>query len=678
MTAIAVDIGGTFTDLVVRDESGDIHAYKTPTTPRDFSRGIDDVLTKGGVDPGTLRGFTHGTTVALNALLERRGAEAGLITTAGFRDVLELMRTSRPHNYDLQANKPVPLIPRHRRREVSERIDAAGAVLIPVNASEVLAAVEELVADGCEALAICFLFAFRNPENEQRAADAVRKAFPDLVVSSSAEITREWREFERTSTTVVNALCRPSVERYIGGLEANLAARDYRGHVRYMQSNGGIMSAKEACRFPVRTLLSGPVGGVIAAEWLAELLGHDDLITLDIGGTSADMALIRSGRADVCADKEIERWPILFSAVDINAVGAGGGSIAWLDDVGALRVGPRSAGAEPGPVCYRRGGEEPTVTDAHLVLGAIDPEFFLGGELRLDRPASERALTARIARPLGMDVASSAGGVVEIVNARMLAALREVSVRRGHDPSDFTLLAFGGGGGLHAVALARELGMGRAVVPVNPAVFSALGMLAAQLKYDFAQTVLIPLGEASGDELTAVFMELEFRCREKLASADDTNGAGRALWSIDARYAGQDHTLPVSVPQGTLGDEHLVGLRERFEQAHQRHFGYRLDDEITLVHQRVTVLAETPRPRLPRLHEATGPPTAIGERELVLGHDRPPVSAPVYRRGDLAAGTLITGPAILEEAQATTIIDEPDRVSVDVYGNLLIAVGGAK
>jgi len=675
MTAIAVDIGGTFTDLVVRDAAGTITAHKSSTTPDEFSRGIGDVLDKAGVPIEAVQVFTHGTTVALNALLERRGAATGLLTTAGFRDVLEIMRTSRPHNYDLQADKPVTLVPRFRRREVSERTDATGAILREVDEAEVLEQVAELVADGCDSLAICFLFAFRNPANEERAAAAVRRAFPELTVSTSSEITREWREFERTSTTVVNALCRPAVERYVDGLERRMTGGGYRGTIRYMQSNGGLMSATDARRFPVRTLLSGPVGGVIAAEWFAQLLGEPDIITLDIGGTSADMALVRNGHADVRADKDIERWPILFSAVDIHAVGAGGGSIAAVDEYGALHVGPRSAGADPGPLCYGRGGTEPTVTDAHVVLGAIDPEYFLGGDLKLNAAAAADAIRGQIAQPAGLSVPAAASGIIEIVNARMFSALREVSVRRGHDPRDFALLAFGGGGGLHAAALARELGMARAIIPVNPGVFSAMGMLAAQVKYDFAQTVLVSLSQARPQDLADVYAGLEERCRAQLDAAGVDQPGARVLWSVDARYAGQDHTLLVAVADRTLDAVALARLGEAFEAEHERQFGYRLDDDVVLVHMRVTVISSSPPPQLAEVSQGgTGAP--VGEREIVLRHDGSTATAAVYRRADLSVGAIVHGPALVEEAQSTVLVGPGDVLTMERHGSLVIDVTG--
>lgn len=667
---LAVDIGGTFTDVVLLGEDGDLRTAKVATTPDDPSRGV--LAGIGQLLPEGLSGleaFVHGTTIVLNALLERRGAVTGLITTKGFRDVLEIMRTNRPDLYDLQQEKPPPLVPRPLRLEVNERLDSKGRELRPLDRREVKAVARTLVERGAESIAICFLFSFLNPAHERAAQEAIAEEFPDLPVSISADVAREWREFERTSTVVINSYCRPLMGDYVATLRHGLAERGLAGDALFMQSNGGLLGAQVVRLLPVKTILSGPVGGVIAAELIGRLTGTRQILTLDIGGTSADMCLIDGGRATLAPEKRIEGWPVLFAAVDVTAIGAGGGSIAYLDRALALNVGPRSAGSVPGPVCYGRGGEEPTVTDAHLALGCIDPDYFLGGELKLDAEAARTAIRRCIADPLGLSVEQAAAGIIQIVNAKMLQALREVALNRGYDVRDFTLLPFGGAGGLHATALARELDCAGVIVPVNPGVFSAVGMLAADLKYDVARTCPQPIGSADAASLAAVFAEMEEEARRQLPAPEGSSVIIRR--SADLRYRGQEYTLNVEATD----DLAPSGLARRFEAAHRQSYGYTIRDEIWLVGLRslVTVAVEPLALRPVGAGRAAG---REGKRPVFLPDEGRWREIPIYDRGGLPAGASINGPAIVEERQATTLLQDGDVATVDEYGNLLIALGG--
>lgn len=669
-TRMAVDIGGTFTDVVLLDDLGQLHTAKVPTTPEDPSLGVLNGagrLSQHGL--GGLDAFVHGTTLVLNALLERSGGRTGLITTRGFRDVLEIMRTNRPDMYNLQQQKPEPLVPRASRLEVDERLDSRGRVLRPLQPDDVIAAALALVSQGVESIAICFLFSYLNPAHEELARSAILERFPELLVSISSEVSREWREFERTSTVTINAYARPLMSRYADGLRSSLAGRGYSREVLFMQSNGGLLGAEEVKRTPVKTILSGPVGGVMAAEMVGRLTGRRQLLTLDIGGTSADMGLIDSGRAGLVAEKQVEGWPVQFAAVDVTAIGTGGGSVASVDPAGALQVGPRSAGAQPGPACYGRGGVEPTVTDALLVLGILSPDYFLGGELALDRAAASAAVLDRVARPLGLSLHEAAGGIVQIANARMLQALREVTLNRGYDVRDFTLLPYGGAGPLHATALARELGCAGVIVPVHPGVFSALGMLTADLKYDLARTCLQPLMASDVAALGATLREMEQEGRAHLAGL---GGEASARRSADLRYRGQEYALSVPLRDGKVDKSDLA---REFEEMHGSFYGYTLPDEVWLVSLRTVVTASLPAPRPGQLRSASGD-ALKDQRRIYLPEDRRWVEAPVYDRQQLGAGARLVGPAVVEEPQSTTLLLPGDVATVDGYGNLLIDLGG--
>ncbi len=517
---IAVDIGGTFTDLVALDDQGRIYQSKCLTTPEDLARGIEECFQRAEIRVSDGEFFVHGSTIAINAVLEHKGAPTGLITTRGFRDVYEIGRGNRPEGYNLFFKRPVPLVPRDLRLEVDERLYASGEVREPLNEESALAAIARLKSRGLQSVAVCLLHSYANSLHEEKLGELLRREFPEAYVSLSHEILREFREYERTSTTVLNAYVGPIVSRYLLSLERLLTDSGFRGTFRVMQSNGGVMAVETAKKVPVSMMESGPVAGVIGAAQLGEALNCRHVISFDMGGTTAKASLIRDFHPEVTSSYYIGGYvsghPMMLPVVDIVEVGAGGGSIAWIDDAGGLKVGPQSAGADPGPACYGKGGEKPTVTDANLVLGRIATEYFLGGGIHLEREKSISALNERICRPLALSLEEAASGILEIANFNMSLAVRAVSVERGYDPRDCVLVASGGGGPLHAVAIARELSVPRIIIPPMPAHFSALGMLLADLKHDYVQTYLRELVEVSGAELAGRFAPLEERAVETL------------------------------------------------------------------------------------------------------------------------------------------------------------------
>ncbi|GAB6876940.1 hydantoinase/oxoprolinase family protein [Thermaerobacter litoralis] len=592
MWRMATDVGGTFTDLVAVDEtSGQVVTAKAPSTPPDFSRGTLEVVARSGIDPGTVATFVHGTTVVINAITQRRGARVGLITTRGFRDVLEIGRGNRPDLYNFAFVKPEPLVPRHLRLEVTERVDPAGRIVTPLAADEVRSAARRLREAGVQAVAIAFLHSYINPAHERAAARLVQEEWPDVEVCTSSEISREWREYERTSTAVLNAYVRPVGRRYLEGLEAQLRQRGLGGRAYAMLSGGGLAPFARAAAAPIHLLESGPVAGVTGAAMLGRLIGRPNIIAFDVGGTTAKASLVQEGRPSIRTDYRVEAtptwpgYPVQVPVVDIVEVGAGGGSIAWVDPAGAARVGPISAGADPGPVAYGRGGTEPTLADANLVAGRYNPFNYLGGELALDVDASRAAISA-LGRRLGLDRDACTLGILRLAEAVMAKALRLVSLERGLDPRDFTLIAFGGTGPAHAAALAAELRIPEVVIPRHPAVFSAWGMAMADLRVDRVQTLLAPMEPGALPLLNGTWRELEREVREALRH----EGVRRPVLYRQAamRYAGQEHTVTVPATAGTWTAVHLQRMVNRFHRAHRHRYGFRLDAPVEVVRLHVT------------------------------------------------------------------------------------------
>jgi N-methylhydantoinase A len=665
---IGVDIGGTFTDLVALDETtGAVVNTKALSTPRELLEGVLRCVDQTGVRLEDCRLVIHGTTIGINALVEGTGARTGLITTEGFRDVLEIGRGNFLRMYDVLYRRPAPLAPRGRRFEVPERMSARGDVLVPLDEESVRAAARRLAAEGVESVAIVFLFSYRNPAHEERAAEILGQALPGVSVSVSHRITREWREYERTSTAVVNAYVQPIVDRYLREFGRGLAGRGFRGRLLITQSNGGAFSLEAARAKPVHTIESGPAAGTVGCASLAGLLGLDRLISFDMGGTTAKCAIVEHGMVQTTDEYHVDGRPLRIPVIDIKEVSAGGGTIAWIDAGGALALGPHSAGAEPGPVCYKLGGAEPTVTDANVVLGRIDGSRFLGGAMPLDPGAAARVLEDKLARLLGLPPAAAAAGVVRLADVKMALAIRSITTERGLDPRDYALVAYGGGGPLHAVAIARELGIPGVVIPPSPSTFSAWGMLATDLRHDLVRTVLEPLEATDPAWAHARYAEMQREIESILPGL----GVPVVHLAADLRYLGQEHTVTVAV----IDPADWAGLRKHFDDAHERAYGYAARDvAIQLINLRLTVVFPLEQPRLPVLEpRPTGtPPFEIRSVYSAVAGDF--VDSRVLQRGELRAGDILEGPAAVEEPGTTTIVDVGDVLSVEDHGCLMIQV----
>jgi N-methylhydantoinase A len=681
MVAVGVDVGGTFTDFVAFDHTtGAVRLTKVPSTPRSPDRAVLNGLRKlhqtMGVDPATIDLFIHGTTVATNALIERKGVCAALVVTEGFRDVLHIGRQTRPRLYDFFARRPDPLIPRHLRYEVPERTLATGEVLRPLDEQAVHAVAQEIAAQGIEAVAVCLLHAYANPGHERRIRDLLQARVPGVQVVLSSDVLPEFKEYERMSTTVINAYVMPIVERYLRQIQVGLEALGVTVGLNVMQSNGGVMTAETASQKSVHTVLSGPAAGVIGAIHLARELGVTNLITMDMGGTSFDVSLVHEARPTYTVDSEIAGYPVRVPMIDIKTLGAGGGSIAWIDAGGALRVGPQSAGADPGPACYGLGGEDPTVTDANLVLGYLNPEGFAAGEMRLDLGRARAAVARRIATPLGLSVEEAAEGIVRVVNATMLRGIRLVSVERGFDPRQFALMCFGGAGPVHAVRLAQELGIPLVVVPESPGVACALGLLMADFRHDYSQTFLRRLTDLDPAQLDEAYAALEGRATRQMAAEGLAPEAIAFRRSADLRYAGQGYELEVTVPAGPYHASSLTALAEAFGRLHRQQYGYAMAPHtVEMVNLRLSAVGLRPKPALRA--EVSGPPdpadACTGRRRIYM--DGAFLDAPVYARARLRCGMRVDGPAIVEQADSTTVLPPGSWGLVDRYRNLLIHIG---
>jgi N-methylhydantoinase A len=678
---LGVDVGGTFTDIALWDEARQrLTVLKLPSVPADPAEGIlagiRAITARDGIPPAALAFVAHGTTVATNALLEKKGARTALLTTRGFRDLLEIARQKRPDLYDLQIDKPPALVPREWRLEATERLLADGSVREKLREADVTAAVEALRAagGGVEALAICFLYAFLDPAHERRAAELVQAHLPGLYVALSCDVSPEFREYERLSTTVLNAYLGPLIGRYVRRFADRVQALGVGAPPYINQSNGGIISVAEAAARPVRTLLSGPAAGVMGAAWVAGQAGLDAIITFDMGGTSTDVARVEGGVPRITAERTIDGYPVRIPALEIESVGAGGGSLAWVDSGGALKVGPQSAGAVPGPACYGRGGERPTVTDANVVLGRLSATHLLDGDMPLSPALGERAI-AGLGRELGLDPLQAARGVVSVVQANMLAAIRLVSVRKGYDPRGATMVAFGGAGPLHAAALARDLGVARVLVPPAPGILCALGLLVEPLRLDLVRTRVEPLDALGVKELEAVFAALEQEAQAWLERERVPAGRRRLARALDMRYVGQNFELLVEVPAEFWRGERDA-LRRAFLREHARVYGHSAeDDAIQVVSYRLTALGKPATLTLPALALApSASPDAAraGERPVYFEEAGGFVGTPVYRRERLLAGHALVGPAIVEQMDSTTVILPGQRGTIDTHANIVI------
>ena len=676
---IAVDIGGTFTDLVAIDDQGQIYRSKSLTTPDDLARGIQDCLNAAQIQVSKASFFVHGSTVTINAVLERKGARTGLITTKGFRDVYEIGRGNRPEGYNLFFKRPIPLVSRDLRLEVDERLYATGEVLKPLDESSASATIAALKAAGVESVAVCLLHSYANAAHEERLGQLLRRQFPEAFVSLSHEILREFREYERTSTTVLNSYVGPIVSRYLVSLEKRLSNSGFRGTFRVMQSNGGVMSAEMAKKRPVTMMESGPVAGVIAAAHLGESLGCRHIISFDMGGTTAKASLIKDFHPEVTSSYYVGGYvsghPMMLPVVDIVEVGNGGGSIAWIDPAGGIKIGPQSAGAAPGPACYGQGGGEPTVTDANLVVGRIDPEYFLGSGIRLQREKAVEAIAEKIGKPLGLSLEEAALGILTIANFNMSLAVRAVSVEKGYDPRDCVLVPSGGGGALHAMAIARELSVPRVIIPPMPAYFSAFGMLVADLKHDYVQTFVRELNETTGPELADAFAGLETSAIETLTE----EGAGKQQIVLrrflDMRYRGQEYTLPVPLTEDLRSIADFGPIRSRFDQLHQEHYGHSAPNEpVMMVNLRLSAMGRFGNQLPKTLSSQESVSGKQGERRIIFDHGQQSLLCPILLRDGLKVGDRVNGPAVIEELGATILLYPGDKMQVNEFGHLVIDV----
>ncbi len=674
-TVVGVDVGGTFTDLILMEpESGAVRLAKVPSTPENQAAGVLAALEGADAALAEVAAIVHGTTVTTNALLERKISRCGLITTRGFRDVLELGRRTRPNAYGLIGSF-TPLIPRERRIEVPERMDAAGEVLVPLDEDAVREALAALQAAGCESLVIHFLHSYKNPLHEERALAIARACWPDGHVTAGHAILSEFREYERGVAAAVNACVQPILHRYLDRLQGRLGQRGYGRELLVIQGNGGSVSARSAAAKAVNTVLSGPASGVMAAAAIGRAAGCPNLITYDTGGTSADVGLVLEGVPAVTAEMELEHgMPIHVPMVDVHTVGAGGGSIARIDEAGLLQVGPESAGAQPGPICYGRGGERPTLTDANLILGRLDPEGLLAVDAPVAPDEVRAVFAAEIGAPLGLDADAAAAAVIRIANDRMAGAIRMASLARGHDPRDFVLFAFGGAGPMHAAALAGELGIPRVMIPARPGITSAVGCITADIRHDYVNTVNAPLAEVDMGTVRAILERQAGDGRATIAREEVAVGEVACLHTADMQFEGQTHllTVPVEGPEVTR-----EALQRAFEAAYWERFAVALDTiRPVLVNLHTAVIGA--RPAVP-LAALAGAGRAASLDGALAGARRAWFPAgwqetPVYDRDRLPAGVRFEGPAIVQQSDCTSVVEPGNRASLDAIGNLILEV----
>ncbi len=684
---VASDIGGTFTDIAYIDDDGRLVTGKVPSTPENYAAGvvtgIGDLLTRAELAPGRVGEMLHGCTVATNAILEQKGAATALLTTRGFRDILELRRIRVPRLYEPLYVKPPPLVPRRRRLEITERMDAAGGVLTALDEADVARAIERLADMKVEAVAVCFLHAYANPAHERRVGEMLRAAMPGAFISLSVDVLPEIREYERTSTTVINAYVGPPVKRYLDSMVEDLSAAGLTRRLMVMQSSGGILDAATAADRPAQIVECGPAAGVIAARELGRRCGYPDLITFDMGGTTAKAAIIEKGRLMSADEFEVGGgissggalgggggYALKLPAIDISEVGAGGGSIVWIDKAGALKVGPESAGAVPGPACYGQGGEAPTVTDANVVLGYLSQTTLAGGTVEIEAERSRRAIVERIARPLGRDLMETAHGIHTVANANMMRAVKAVTTYRGRDPRDFSLVAFGGNGGVHGVDLARVLRISKVIVPPAAGVFSAIGLLNANRELNLSAAFRTTIADIDVTAAERVWAGLEAEVRARFT------GEALAFRRLaDMRYGGQAFELTVPLPDGALDSAALAALGEAFEDEHERRYGHKFAGahELEIVNLRLVGVVPVAEMGAIALTDAP-PPSGDTSRRVHFGPGfAAEIETPILARADLDA-RLRAGPFIVEEYDSTTVVAPDCRAALDDHGNIVIDV----
>jgi N-methylhydantoinase A len=676
---VAIDVGGTFTDLCAFDEAtGDFTFVKDSTTPANFAEGVINVVRKSKIKGERMNRFIGtGSTMVINALTEKKGAKTLLVTTKGFRDVLELQRSNRTDIYNLRYEKPKPFVPRRLRYEVDERTDYRGEEVRPLRKDDVLRVADACNRQGVEAVAIAFYNSYANPKHEIECYEILRDKVKTPYITMSHDLSREWREYERVNTAVLNAFVQPKVHQYLTTLESELRRLGAKIGAHVMQSNGGISTFEQGRKTPIQQVESGPIGGVIGAQVVGKAIGDDNIITLDVGGTTAKTSLIDSGMMKINTEYSIGRnqffsgYPVKVPVVDIVEIGAGGGSIAWVDELGSLKVGPQSAGADPGPACLNRGGLNPTLTDAFVLTGVIDPNYFLGGEIKLRPDLSEKAYKA-LTEKMRMKAIDIAIGAIEIATANMVNAIKLVSVRRGYDPRDFTMVAFGGGGPMFAVSLAEELGIGKVVVPRVPGVFSAWGMLMTDLRHDYIRTKVVSLEPGNLDELQGILGEMKNEAAKQLRLEGMGDGDMRFEGFFDIRYLGQEHTISTPAPMNVKAEGSLAIMYKRFQELHYKAYNFNLKDPTEVVNVRLVAFGRVkkrpPKPmRVSR--RARAKPT---KARMVYLDESGFKRLPVYSRDSIPIGARVRGPAIVEEPTATTILRRGNVMTNDKYGNLVV------
>lgn len=674
---VATDIGGTFTDLVAVDDQGKTILTKSHTTPPNFEEGVIKVIQKSGVCPQEIKDFIHGTTTIINALTERKGAKTALITTKGFRDVLEITRCNRPDLFNMVFAKPRPFIPRYLRKEVEERVSFDGKVVTPLNEEDIKAAVEYFKKEKVEAIAVCYINSYANDEHEKRTVELIRKLWPEVFVTSSIEVTKEWREYERTSTIALNSYVMPVASSYIDNLDRRLKEAGCHAKEYIMQSNGGTTTFEQAKQTPINMVESGPVAGVYGSAILGKMIGERNIIAFDVGGTTAKCSLIDNGEVKVTTEYRIERtesyagYPIMAPVVDIVEIGNGGGSIAWIDEAGSLKVGPQSAGAVPGPVAYGIGGTEPTTTDACLVTGRLSAENF---DNQVDMDAVRAAIQEKVGDAFGMDTDEAAMSILRVAEANMYNALKLISVRRGYDPRDFTMVAFGGGGPMHCAYLAKELNIRKVIVPIAAPVFSAWGMLMTDVRHDYIQTNIRRMNEVSAEELNDMWEGLLSQAQEQSEKEDIPKENIVCNYIADMRYMGQEHTVKVNVPPIPWSEETKEEIIQRFHDTHEHFYTFRLTDTPTeIVNLHLVAYGRLTKPELAKIPPQEGPvEDAKKEIRKVYYAEDGWMDTPVYLREKLGRGAVLDGPVIVEEAAASAVAAKGQRITVDDYGNLII------
>ena len=674
---VSVDVGGTFTDVIVLDEdSGDIQLDKVATTPANPAEGVLQGFAKVGAQTGEIEYFVHGTTLGINAMLTRSGAKVAFVTTRGFRDIYVLGRTDREPMYDFKYKKPKSLVPRSLCFEVTERLNYKGQVLTPFDADQAREVAQRIVDQGVESVAVCFLHSYANPAHELAFEKVFQEVAPQISVTLSHRLSRVYREYERSSTTVIDAYIKPITRTYLTRLNSELVDGGFNGNFLMTRSGGGAMTLDTAREEPAHLVLSGPAGGVIGGAYLGKLIDLPNMITVDMGGTSLDASLIAEGEPTVENEQVFQTLPISIPTIDIHTIGAGGGSIAWVDEGGHLQVGPQSAGADPGPACYSKGGQQATFTDAALQIGFLNPDNFLGGEIDID-PALAEAAIDRLAQQLGMGLQDVAAGIVSILEAKMAGAVRVISVERGYHPRDFALCAFGGGGAFVAANISRELGVPLAIIPPGPGNFSALGMLMVDVVHDYARTHITGLVDMDPAQANQVYTELAAQGQAALASDGFGADQQQFLPSAEMRYRGQEHTVNIPLPGVTLSTDDIPLITERFHAAHLQQYGHSMmQDPIEIVTLRLRAVGLLPRPDLARAESGSGDLAAAsrGSRMVFDRASSSEIEYQVYDRMKLGAGDKLSGPAIVEEPSSTTMVHTGDTLTVGEYGELQIQV----